>query len=105
VPRCSRECHLHCKLRIAFLCRSFHDPLRITDLQAKHSFEKGQGKTGGIMDYGDGKLKGAYQFYTKYRKAEVCREISKKLASASSRFTFGTSKVCWVPVKVNKVDA
>ena len=33
---------------------------------ADHSFEEGQGKTGGIMDYGDGKLHGEYQFNTKY---------------------------------------
>ena len=29
---------------------------------AEHSFENGQGTTGGIMDYGDGKYNGVYQF-------------------------------------------
>merc|ERR1719220_1249052 len=45
---------------------------------ARHSFEDGQGRTGGIMDYGDGKLNGIYQFNTRYRKAEMCRELSTK---------------------------
>jgi len=40
-----------------------------------HSFEEGQGKTGGIMDYGDGTLDGEYQFNTKYRKAVMCKKI------------------------------
>jgi len=41
----------------------------------KHSFEEGQGKTGGVMDYGDGKLNGHYQFNTKYRKNEICKHL------------------------------
>ena len=48
---------------------------------AGHSFEEGQGKTGGIMDYGNGKYQGMYQFNTKYRKDEVC----KVLADAKAR--------------------
>ena len=43
---------------------------------AHHSFEEGQGKTGGIMDYGDGKYEGEYQFNTQYRKSEICNVIS-----------------------------
>lgn len=43
----------------------------------KHSFEEGQGKTGGVMDYGDGKLNGHYQFNTKYRKGEICKHLQK----------------------------
>merc|ERR1712139_116546 len=42
------------------------------NLNADHTFEEGQGSTGGVMDYGDGKLNGHYQFNTKYRKEEVC---------------------------------
>jgi len=41
---------------------------------ADHSFEDGQGNTGGIMDYGDGYLNGVQQFTTKYRKGEMCGE-------------------------------
>merc|ERR1719410_1106354 len=43
---------------------------------AGHSFEMGEGKTGGIMDYGDGKLNGVYQFNTRFRKQEVCGRLS-----------------------------
>jgi len=44
---------------------------------ASHSFEDGQGSTGGIMDYGDGTLDGEYQFNTKYRKSEVCGRLTE----------------------------
>ena len=44
---------------------------------AAHSFELGQGKTGGIMDYGDGTLNGEYQFNTKFRKTEICTTIDR----------------------------
>ena len=30
----------------------------------------------GIMDYGDGKLDGVYQFNTRYRKQEMCRQMN-----------------------------
>lgn len=43
---------------------------------ADHSFELGQGKTGGIMDYGDGLLNGAYQFNTQFRRTQVCARIA-----------------------------
>jgi hypothetical protein len=49
-----------------------------------HSFEDGQGKTGGIMDYGDGKLDGEYQFNTKYRKTEICKSIQKVIGTCSA---------------------
>jgi len=55
---------------------------------AHHSFEEGQGNTGGIMDYGDGKLNGEYQFNTKYRKNQVCASIQKVIGSCSA---FSTS--------------
>jgi hypothetical protein len=57
---------------------------------ARHSFEEGQGKTGGIMDYGDGKLNGEYQFNTKYRKAEVCGTISRVVSTCQSFAVQGT---------------
>merc|ERR1740123_252074 len=56
------------------------------NFDADHSFEEGQGRTGGIMDYGDGKLHGIYQFNTKYRKAEMCRELSTKKPLCGSLF-------------------
>eukprot|EP00929_Paragymnodinium_shiwhaense_P040609 TRINITY_DN2117_c0_g2_i1.p1 TRINITY_DN2117_c0_g2~~TRINITY_DN2117_c0_g2_i1.p1 ORF type:complete len:532 (+),score=118.29 TRINITY_DN2117_c0_g2_i1:64-1659(+) len=46
------------------------------NLGGDHSFEDGQGSTGGIMDYGDGKLGGEYQFNTKYRKSAMCAKIN-----------------------------
>merc|ERR1712241_1071216 len=55
-------------------------------LAARHSFEDGQGRTGGIMDYADGKLNGVYQFNTKYRKAEMCNELSTKKPSCGNLF-------------------
>merc|ERR1712194_406503 len=39
---------------------------------ANHSFDNGQGTTGGIMDYGDGKLNGIFQFNTAFTKDEIC---------------------------------
>jgi hypothetical protein len=46
---------------------------------ADHSFEDGQGATGGIMDYGDGLLNNIYQFNTKYRKDQVCNEVNNNI--------------------------
>lgn len=56
------------------------------NINADHSFEEGQGKTGGIMDYGDGKLDGHYQFNTKYRKAEVCGLLDDTVNSCDGNF-------------------
>jgi len=42
---------------------------------AQHTFQLGQGATGGIMDYGDGRLDGLFQFNTVYSQAEVCAEV------------------------------
>jgi len=36
------------------------------------------------MDYGDGKLNGIYQFNTKYRKTEVCNELTESKTKCSS---------------------
>eukprot|EP00510_Aplanochytrium_minuta_P009201 CAMPEP_0184056182 /NCGR_PEP_ID=MMETSP0956-20121227/7627_1 /TAXON_ID=627963 /ORGANISM="Aplanochytrium sp, Strain PBS07" /LENGTH=534 /DNA_ID=CAMNT_0026350163 /DNA_START=371 /DNA_END=1976 /DNA_ORIENTATION=- len=41
----------------------------------QHSFEEGQGKTGGIMDYGRPEVDGQIQFNRKYREAEMCTQI------------------------------
>ena len=60
---------------VGTLCRSYNAGVTYTGREtwktfaheighnfgADHSFEEGQGKTGGIMDYGDGKLDGEYQ--------------------------------------------
>jgi len=48
------------------------------NIGAKHSFEDGRLKTGGIMDYGDGLLNGVYQFNTKYRKTEMCARLTSQ---------------------------
>jgi len=61
----------------------FHSPASWTtfahelghNFGGKHTFEEGQGKTGGVMDYGDGKLRGVYQFHTRYRKTEMCKHL------------------------------
>jgi len=53
---------------------------------ARHSFEQGQGRTGGIMDYGDGKLNGVYQFNTRYRKTEVCNLLKRVYQRCSAHF-------------------
>mmetsp|Transcript_29668 Transcript_29668/g.55558 ORF Transcript_29668/g.55558 Transcript_29668/m.55558 type:complete len:571 (+) Transcript_29668:47-1759(+) len=55
----------------------------------KHSFEEGQGRTGGVMDYGDGKLNGHYQFNTKYRKNEICKHLSS--IRSCDKFTQGAA--------------
>ena len=53
---------------------------------AHPSFEKGIGKTGGIMDYGDGKLNGVYQFNTEFRKAEMCKTINTHVQNCPQGF-------------------
>lgn len=47
---------------------------------AGHTFQEGQGRTGGIMDYGNGLLNGIYQFHTQYTKESMCRTISNALS-------------------------
>mmetsp|Transcript_7303 Transcript_7303/g.8377 ORF Transcript_7303/g.8377 Transcript_7303/m.8377 type:complete len:855 (+) Transcript_7303:388-2952(+) len=48
---------------------------------AQHSFEEGQGKTGGIMDYEDNRYEGEYQFNEKYRRDELCSELNELVTS------------------------
>ncbi|CAK9003741.1 Voltage-dependent T-type calcium channel subunit alpha-1H [Durusdinium trenchii] len=43
----------------------------------EHSFELGQGTTGGIMDYGDGQLDGKFQFNTQFRKKKMCQTMDQ----------------------------
>ena len=52
---------------------------------AKHSFEDGRGNTGGIMDYGNHLVKGLFQFNTKYRKKEICKEIQSVIGCKNFR--------------------
>jgi len=54
-----------------------------------HSFEEGQGRTGGIMDYGDGKLNGEYQFNTRYRKGEMCSVMNSVAGRCQGKFAAG----------------
>lgn len=49
------------------------------NFDGQHSFEEGQGRTGGIMDYGflkDRLIDGEIQFNSQYREREVCREVT-----------------------------
>lgn len=55
------------------------------NFNAKHSFEDGKTKTGGIMDYGDGKLNGEYQF-NGYRKTQMCKKIESKVNKCDGKF-------------------
>jgi hypothetical protein len=55
---------------------------------AGHSFELGQGSTGGIMDYGDGTLDGTYQFNSQYRKTEICNHIQTKVSTCPAFSVF-----------------
>ncbi len=51
-------------------------------LGAHHTFQNGIGKTGGLMDYCDGKLPcgiGEVQFNTLYNKVEMCNHISQTI--------------------------
>jgi hypothetical protein len=45
---------------------------------AYHSFENGQGRTGGIMDYGNYSYNGVVQFHP-YKRAEICPEFQLSL--------------------------
>lgn len=53
---------------------------------AGHSFEEGQKTTGGLMDYGDGKLNGEYQFNTRYRKIEMCETMNEHVNTCHGYF-------------------
>jgi len=52
-----------------------------------HSFEKGQGDTGGIMDYGNSKtIDGEHQFNTDYRQCTMCTFLTQLRKSGNSAF-------------------
>ena len=56
---------------------------------ARHSFELGQGQTGGIMDYGDGLLNGTYMFchfFLKRREAKKNQFCERKKNKGYSEF-------------------
>lgn len=57
------------------------------NLAGDHSFEEGQGSTGGIMDYSDGKHEGVYQFNTKYRKRDMCAYLDKYDGNCQGKFS------------------
>ncbi len=50
----------------------------------QHSFEEGQGSTGGFMDYGDGTLNGEYSWNPFYREAEFEAEVNSAAISVCS---------------------
>jgi len=59
---------------------------------ARHSFENGQGATGGIMDYGDGYFQDVFQF-NPLRKNEVCGVLSRTIPATNNQ-----AKDCWSTV-------
>lgn len=61
---------------------------------AQHSFEEGRGRTGGIMDYGNGLLNGEYQFNTKYRKNQVCRKVNSIINSCRAIYPINSPSKC-----------
>ena len=64
-----------------------------------HSFEEGQGVTGGIMDYGNNiMINGVYQFNTKYRKEEMCSHLTSRTTRSDAMvncFAFEASDVTY----------
>jgi len=57
----------------------------------EHSFELGQGATGGIMDYGRRQkelTQNIWQFNSRFREAQVCQHIRRSLVS-------GGQSTCW----------
>eukprot|EP00931_Biecheleriopsis_adriatica_P090960 TRINITY_DN6486_c0_g1_i1.p1 TRINITY_DN6486_c0_g1~~TRINITY_DN6486_c0_g1_i1.p1 ORF type:complete len:673 (+),score=112.73 TRINITY_DN6486_c0_g1_i1:35-2053(+) len=72
---------------------------------AAHSFEEGQGITGGIMDYGNGLLDGTFQFNTKYRKEEVCAEIGSKIDHCDGAFTLASLASTTSTTKINVIQS
>jgi hypothetical protein len=54
------------------------------NFNADHSFENGVGTTGGIMDYGDGKYLGEYQFNPNLRRDEMCTQITEAVINLLS---------------------
>lgn len=62
---------------------------------ARHSFEEGQGSTGGIMDYGDGLYLGEYQFNSQYRRSEMCAAIETSKSRCGAYNSYTSCAVCW----------
>eukprot|EP00929_Paragymnodinium_shiwhaense_P001274 TRINITY_DN10149_c0_g2_i1.p1 TRINITY_DN10149_c0_g2~~TRINITY_DN10149_c0_g2_i1.p1 ORF type:complete len:550 (-),score=125.07 TRINITY_DN10149_c0_g2_i1:705-2354(-) len=60
------------------------------NLGGHHSFEEGKGSTGGIMDYGDGKHDGEYQFNTDYRKDQMCHVLNR-MGTCNGKFVEAAS--------------
>ncbi|CAK0868901.1 unnamed protein product [Prorocentrum cordatum] len=54
---------------------------------AQHSFEQGQGTTGGIMDYGDGTINGVYRF-NDLRFSDICTQLTSQVNTCSGFSTF-----------------
>jgi hypothetical protein len=56
------------------------------NFDAGHTFHEGKGVTGGIMDYGDGKLNHHYQFNTKYQKKKICAKLNRVVDKCAGKF-------------------
>jgi len=60
----------------------------------EHSFELGQGNTGGIMDYGRRQkelMANVWQFNSRFREAEICQQLTRTMANPGT----GPNGVCW----------
>jgi len=58
---------------------------------ANHAFQEGQGTTGGIMDYGDGKYPpttGVYEFHPTYNQQEVCTQLTSAVKDSKYRTAY-----------------
>lgn len=60
---------------------------------ARHTFEEGQGTTGGIMDYGSGLLNNEYQFNKKYRYNNFCTMITNTIERCKDHFIMSDDSV------------
>jgi hypothetical protein len=75
------------------------------NLGAQHSFQLGEGRTGGVMDYADGSYplgSSTYQFVQTYSKSDMCGTISKALALSSSGDPFAPYCIDAANVYVSK---
>jgi len=68
---------------------------------AGHTFENGVGNTGGIMDYGDGTLRGKYQFHEN-RKEELCDVVSETVDNCGGKFTVRENLVKSQPIETRQ---
>lgn len=74
-----------------------------------HSFDNGQGSTGGIMDYGDGyypagnpRPSGAIIQFNPLRRSAICTEVTNSQTLAVGSYVQQNGGVCWSTVRNNE---